>query len=112
VTRVPQFDHHEGFEHEELRDLIAEESKGSLSTFGPGTQRVKFREFLVEQVEKAQARLDEFDRGTAWRAVLGKFGWKLWDVSECVDYDKETYVDFVGSEDELREAYPDYPEEE
>lgn len=106
TDRLP---HHEGLPEQGLRDYIgrmmAEDSMG----FGVGfcaTARDKFRDHLVAEVEKAKAALEGFDTGKALHRVATSMGWNAFDVSDFVNYDKDTYQCFVGTESELLKVYP------
>ena len=100
-------EHHNGLRLEELRGLLSgAEANFKVHIYLVGEPRKSCRELLARNAAEAQAELDGFDEGTGWVAVLAKFGWELWDVSEHVLYDRRTYRCFVGTREELSAAYP------
>ena len=108
MTSDPDFGHHEDLSLAELRNVIALEERGLGIPFHcDEDSRASYREYLVEKLERAKREVEEFDRVTAWRAVMRKFGWECFDVSDHVAvFDKRTYVPFVGTREELGAAYP------
>ena len=98
--------HHQKLPLAELRDLIAEEDRNPQAWIMV-RERETMREHLEEAVRKAQAELAAYNRGTAMMAVLDRFGWEVYDVSDHVDYDARVYRGFIGTREELKEIYPE-----
>lgn len=103
-------EHHEDLPNRELRRLIAVAARRvqvvqgiHLSTDRSGE---RFRQHLVEQRDAAEKALQDYDTGVGFRAVLDHLGWELYDISDQVDYDSETYTDFVGTRAQLNCRFP------
>jgi hypothetical protein len=90
--------------------MVAEAGR-DRATFIHLVERGDYRKFLEDKLAQAQSEIDAFNKGTGWRSIMEAFGWDSWDVSDHVPYD-ESYMDFVGSREELAKAYPGYPEDE
>lgn len=106
-----KIDHHKGLKDSTLRDLIAREMRDPFMRVGP--ENDEYRQLLVEKLEKAKRELEAYDLSTAFQRILSLVGWKLHDVSDYVGggYNQNTYLDFVGTEQECAERYPGWAEE-
>ena len=102
--------HHQGLPDDQVRDLIARTIKPAAIT-GFWSKNDDYERMLVERVEKAVKELEGYRLGRSMRQIAEQFGWDAFDVSEYVAYDKDTYVDFVGTREELAQIYPEKAEE-
>lgn len=102
----PTHKHHDGLPNNQVRDLLAVEVKNH--EVAQGLYGVdEFRDFLVKEVEKAKRVLAAYDKGRGLKAILAQFGWKEHDISDYVEYDKETYHGFIGTDEERKTVYPE-----
>jgi hypothetical protein len=103
----PTENHHDGLPNNQIRDLLAAEERDTDVSMGLYTSNDDFRAMLVSNVEIAKKKLAAYDRGQALKSVMDKFGWKLHDVSEFVEFNSKTYRSFVGTDEERKAVYPD-----
>jgi len=113
----PTQEHHKGLKYAGLRDHIAEQLRSNPNVrisvhCDSDAARENFREHLEESLRKAKEALSAFHRGTSYRAVMQANGWDDYDVSDRVRYDPETYLSFIGTEEEFEKCYPEARTEE
>lgn len=102
--------HHRGFSNDQVRDLIAQTIRENGVGFY-GQNNEKYEEVLLNQLEKAKKDLANFRKGVAMREIADQFGWSAYDPEEYVEYDHNTYIQFIGTEEEFEQAYPEVLEE-
>lgn len=106
MTTDPTQEHHKGLPNDQVRDLIATEFRNpnvAAACFDP---EGALRAMLVNNLNAARERLADHDRGVALKTILVKFGWKEHDVSESVNYRRDTYRPFIGTDEEKEARYP------
>lgn len=96
--------HHSGLKDSGVRDFLAKQTRPN-NVFT--CENADTRKHLVNRVKKAKADLEAYDTGQALRRMFEEFGWTVYDVSDHVEYDKRTYMPFIGTKEELKKAYPD-----
>lgn len=107
MTSDPTQEHHNGLSNNQIRDLLAAEERDTDVSMGLYGASDPFREMLVRNVEEARKKLVAYDRGLAFKSILDKFGWKIHDVSDYVEFNNKTYRSFVGTDEERKVRYPD-----
>lgn len=103
----PTQTHHNYLENKQIRDLLAAEERDVDVSLGLYTTDDQFRNLLVSNLEAARKKLVAYDRGQAFKSVMDKFGWKVHDVSEWVNYNPLTYRSFIGTDEERERVYPE-----
>lgn len=103
----PTQKHHEGLPNNQVRDLLANEARDTDVMLGCFAPNDGFRDMLVRNVEEARKKLLAYDRGQALKSIMDRFGWKFHDVSSHVTYNGKTYRNFVGTDEERQQVYPD-----
>ena len=86
---------HEGLSQKEIRDFLAQqlrqgERKGGLTS----------REDVEDQIRRLQVLLKSIKKVEMMRTLIEEKGWKEWDASDYILYDRESYFPFVGTEEE------------
>lgn len=86
---------HNVFPEKEIRDFLAKELSEAEE------------ESAFISVEHAQKRIEELQhvlkyarKVRAIKYLINENGWKDWDISEDILYDKKTYFPFIGTKEE------------
>lgn len=87
---------HEGFSQQEIRDFLAQELRDLEKEGVPSV------EYAKRQIEIFQNMLKYAKKADAVRCLIEEKGWKEWDVSDDIPYNRETYFSFVGTEEEFK----------
>ena len=88
---------HNAFEDRELRDFISKTLRINKVYDRTEEINIKIRE-LNNQLEKAKIQ-------EALLLLLKKSNWQLYDVSDDVLYNKDTYFDFIGTLEEYETVF-------
>lgn len=89
-------DIHNGLDKKEIRDFLSQWSrregfKGTSSEI----------EYLEKELEKIKERLIHCINHRAVLTLIESNGWKEFDLSDDIPYNKDTYFGFVGTKEEF-----------
>lgn len=88
---------HQGLEKKEVRDLLAEQFRGT-GWVGSVTHGVQWYE---EEIARLQEKLALARRHVAVREIATEYGWQFYDISDSyTDYAPKGCLDFVGTAEE------------
>lgn len=88
-------DIHNHLDQKEIRDYLARQYHRTL-WISSGEKA----EDLEEQIARLQERLEAARQFRAIREIMRLQGWSAMDISNEIPYDKKTYFDFIGTEEE------------
>ena len=87
---------HNSLDKKEIRDFLGKELH-DLSTI------TSIPECLEQKIIELQNELKQCRRKQALIELINYLGWEEFDVSvEITDYDWDTYIDFIGTEEEYK----------
>lgn len=88
---------HENLPNKDVRTVIAKRLKeGDYMTPGQLDRMRKERQELDERIARGH-------KAVKAHGLMSHMGWVSFDTSDLGRYDKDTYYDFVGTEQEFRE---------
>lgn len=88
---------HNGLDKKEIRDFLSQWKRregliGRASEIG----------FIESEIKELQERLIHCKNHLGITSLIESNGWKEFDVSDDVPYDKDTYFSFLGTEEEFK----------
>ncbi len=89
-------DIHNGLDKKEIRDFLAQ-----LTHKESFLGRLSEINFLEKELEKIKERLIHCKNHKATLTLIELNGWKKFDLSDVIPYNKDTYFPFVGTEKEF-----------
>lgn len=85
---------HNDFEKREIRDFLAKKIQDVWNSGYPNL------EYAEEQLKFWKNQVEIAKRGKVIEAMIKELGWKEHDVSDHIEYNKETYFAFIGTDEE------------
>lgn len=95
MTGIKNEEIHNSFSKNEIRDFLGKMLQEN--------QMFRDVEFLKNQIKEMQLALKKLEKYESVKMIIESLGWKWFDVSDEIYYDKNTYFPFIGTEKEYNE---------
>lgn len=102
---------HDGFDKSEIRNFLSKKLRMDKSCayrdWGTGQLENESTELLIEE-KKLREKIEYNKEMVVIKKLISSMGWGIFDVSDYVEYTKESYFSFLGTEKEVRELIKNY----
>ena len=97
---------HDGLDDSGIRDYLSKQLRKEISSAEYNTDSVYINNEIIKlqtRIKKMEDMLSHAIEVSAIELLIGKQGWKRFDISDYVEFETETYFYFVGTEKEFDE---------
>ncbi len=92
-------DIHNDFSEKEIRDYLSKQYRKERYNCHWNTDI----NFLKKEIEEHRKMLESAIAYNVLGVLIKNKGWKIFDISDDVKYNEESYFEFIGTEEEFKE---------
>ncbi len=103
---------HDGLDDSGIRDYLSKQLRKEILSAEYNTDSVYINNEIIKlqtRIKKMEDMLSHAIEVSAIELLIGKQGWKRFDISDYVEFETETYFYFVGTEKEFDELISKTP---